>query len=141
MSAAFHPAPVHRSNPRDAIGAIARGVAAAALGRRLLELSDEHLERLSGVAGRGVIAVLGSAVDLPWVDGITYLGRVDDGGGVLLPTVTGVSIHEDLFTRAVIARGVGSLVAVTFDPPRIVDLSSAKPIDRAQLEAWVRETD
>src|SRR5215470_16947292 len=86
--------------PLAPIGAAARGNAARALARRLLARDDEALGLLKGVAGSGVIIVLGEEESLPWVDGVSYLGRDERAPSLVLPTVLEPSVPPELFERA-----------------------------------------
>ncbi len=93
-----------RAEPLPAVAACALGPAAHALGQRLLHLPDEHRRRLRGVAGRGVLALLGDAEDLPWVDGVLYYGRDPRAPLLLVPTTRAPTVDAALLERAVLAR-------------------------------------
>lgn len=137
MSAA--PPFVPRAEPLAASAAIAEGEAAARLARRLLALPDASLARLDGVAGEGLLAVLGAENDLPWVDGVRYLGRDPAAPALLLPTARTPVLPLPLVERALAAaapEGAAPLAVLT-DPLRVVPLGRARPVDRARLLAWM----
>lgn len=64
----------------------ATGDVARRLAERLLELDRAISSRLYGVAGPTTLLVLGEETNLPWVDGVAYLGRDPAAPGLLLPT-------------------------------------------------------
>ncbi len=118
--------------------AIARGAAAAAMVRRLRAMGDEELAGLDGAAGPGVIAVAGR--ELPWVDGVVYLGRDEAAPGLLVPTALEPEVPIALVERAVGAwlRGAATPIAIVCGdgaPAAAVPLGGLRRIDRAYLEA------
>ena len=128
-----------RPMPLEPVGVAARGEAARALAARLLSRPDEELAALRGVAGPDVLIALGSGGNLPWVDGVVYLGREPDCPLLLLPTTHGPSVPPQLLEQALVERAGGSPpLAVLLDPPLLVSTVEARPIARASLEAWLR---
>jgi hypothetical protein len=86
-----------RRRPLPAEAAIACGRLSAALGRRLLE--DARASRFRAAAAGGCLLIAGS--DLPWMDGIVYLG-VDRGAPSLwLPTQLQPDFPLDLLEAAI----------------------------------------
>jgi hypothetical protein len=131
-----------RATPLAARAAVAQGAAARALGRRLLDGDDERLALLSAVAGRDLLLVLGDSDDLPWVDGVTYLGSERETPALLVPTALAPSVPVAVLDRAVRARldgepGAGGLAAVLVEPLRLVPCHAARAIARDRLAAWV----
>lgn len=180
MSAAIAVELVPREPPLAPLAAVATGAAARALGARLLLEPDERLARLRGVAGDGLLAVLGQArgprrtrlaelaatddergddddedgdaLELPWVDGVVYLGRDPAAPRLLLPTALRPAVPAELFEPAVLrhlerASGAAkrpappfALVPASVDaPPLIFSLAEARPISRARLSRWLEE--
>ena len=68
---AFRP----RARPLAPAAVAARGPAATAMATRLSARDDAALGRLSGVHAPGLLVVIGDPSELPWVDGVIYLGR------------------------------------------------------------------
>ncbi len=156
-----------RPQPLRPCAAWARGEAARRLARRLLATNDETLERLRGVAGSDLLLVLGDEENLPWVDGIGYLGTSAEATALLLPTQLAPSVPEDLFERAVLARtepGASPVAVLAFSrtitgptlrcvglPPggRCVGLppggrvsaAAARPLARDRLIAWLERSE
>jgi hypothetical protein len=109
------------------------------LAARLLERDDEALGALRGVAGAGILAVLGEERHLPWTDGVIYLGRDASSPSLLLPTNREPLLPPPLLERAVLARlrNPHPPVAVLAAPPLLVATGPARSICREQLEAWL----
>jgi hypothetical protein len=122
-----------REVPLPARAVIATGAAAKALGRRLVELDTDSL---CAVAGDDVLVVFGDA--LPWIDGVTYLGRDDSAPALLLPTALAPSVPAAVLEAAIRKRiPRAAPVAVLPSPARLVDCGAAREIDRDRLRAWV----
>lgn len=120
--------------------AVARGVAARALARRLAALHDAALAGLSGVAGDDLIAVIGAGDALPWVDGVVYLGRDDRAPALLLPTALAPTVPADWLERALAARIAAPPIGVVVlgdRPAALVALGDARPLDRGRLDAFL----
>jgi hypothetical protein len=130
-----------RAEPLLPSATLALGAVARTLLVRLLQNDDQQLKKLSGVAGPGIALVLGAAIDLPWVDGVQYLGKDADAPTLLLPTAWAPQVPvrwlEGAVTRKVKQeRGSNSagLLAVSREPPLLVPASAALHLTRAQLE-------
>lgn len=123
--------------PRDAPlaieAALATGEAARALARRLLTIAD--LSPLRAAATDELLVILGD--NLPWVDGIVYLGRDATAPRMYLPTTLAPSVAPAMLARGVerqkqVAAGPFALV-----PPLVIPLAAATSLDRSRLEAWL----
>ena len=116
------------------------GPAALRLARRLLQLPDESLHRLEGVAGKELILIQSEEEQLPWADGVQYLGVDPAAPSLLLPTNYRPSLPGPLVEKALLAReGVTGKVAVLPSPFLLVPLSPARPIVRSVLAAWMEQ--
>lgn len=115
-----------------------RGVIPA-LHARLAGADDDALGRLRGVCTDDVWIVLGEAEDLPWVDGLTYLGRDPEAPSLWLPTYLEVRPPAVLVERALRARLGGGPLALFGTPPRLVGLGEARVLDRARMAEEARE--
>jgi hypothetical protein len=128
-----------RAGSLDPVAVIATGPVAAALAHRLLRLADADLAALRGVAGDGLIALMGGAASLPWVDGVVYLGCDADAPRLLLPTTLQPTVAADVFERA-IARHAGRQAgpwAILAAPPRVIPLADALAVERAHVLRWL----
>ena len=128
---------VLREPPLAPEGAFAAGEASMRLARRLLELDDAALARFRGVAAKELIIILGD--ELPWVDGIVYLGRDPDTPQLYLPTTRTPSLPLPLVARAVARRDrdLAPPFALLDAPAAIVSLAGAGAIDRKKLSQWL----
>ncbi|UQA57502.1 hypothetical protein [Polyangium aurulentum] len=127
-----------REEPLAPLAAAAWGAASRAMAERLLDLPDATLARLSGVGGAGVIVVLGEAADLPWVDGVSYLGRDAEAPSLLLPTNARPSVPAALFARALARRfpKIAPPFAVLAPEARVVSCAGALSLSRGRIERW-----
>ncbi|MCI0487184.1 MAG: hypothetical protein L0229_11355 [Blastocatellia bacterium] len=138
-----------RWSPLAPVGAAARGPFARRLALRLLACDDERLSRLKGVAGPSMLIVLGEEYALPWVDGVTYLGRDPEAPQLLLPTSLRPSVAPALLERALLRkidimsrassspRSLFQPLAVFVDPPVIAPVGHARTVARDTLGAWL----
>jgi hypothetical protein len=113
--------------------------AARAMAERLLGLTDAALARLSGVGGAGVIVVLGDAADLPWVDGVSYLGRDVEAPSLLLPTNARPSVPAALLERALLRRfaAIKPPLAVIVPETLVVSCAAALSLSRGHIQRWL----
>jgi MoxR-vWA-beta-propeller ternary system domain bpX5 len=128
-----------RTDSLDPAAVIGTGAVARTLAQRLLRLADADLAALRGVAGDGLIALLGDAGALPWVDGVVYLGHDADAPRLLLPTTLRPTLAADVFERA-IARHAGlqaSPWAILPAPQRVIPLADALPVERSRVLRWL----
>jgi hypothetical protein len=130
--------------PLDPVGVAARGEAARALAKRLLarwDRDEDALSRLSGVAGPGLIILVGDAQALPWVEGAAYLGRDAHAPSLLLPTNREPTLPLPLLERALLIRATRlhtePPLAVLLDPPLLASTLEARPLIRSQIQAWL----
>ncbi|MBX2800680.1 MAG: hypothetical protein KTR31_23570 [Myxococcales bacterium] len=133
LAVTWHP----RAQPLRPCGALGLGTARAALIARLLRLDDEHLARLTGVAGREVVAVLGEEEHLPWVDQIRYVGTDPSAPALLLPTTHAPSVQQPLLQRAILGRCPEGAAPVALPGGAhallAVPLGGARPLLRSRL--------
>jgi hypothetical protein len=131
----FHPRPT----PLVPEATLAEGSAARRLARRLLCLEDGVLAQLSGVCAPEVLDVLGAEADLPWVDGVRYLGRDPSAQALFLPTALAPAVPLSLLERALLAAAAagGAPLALLPEPLRVVPLGAARPVERARLARWL----
>lgn len=119
-----------RLQPLPPAAVVGCGAVAEALLRRMARVSEDTLATFEGVAGPGVLVVLGEANPLPWVDGVVYLGRDPRAPRLLLPTAQEPELHPGLLEQAVLLRSKGSWkTAVLLDPPRLIVLEAPRMLD------------
>lgn len=124
-----------REPPLAAVAVVARGDVARRLVDRLLAEDDAALAGLQGVAGPGIVVVSGPS--LPWVDGVSYLGRDPEAPALWLPTTRRPSVPVDWLQGAVLRRCAegASPVAVLAEPFALVPTGASRPLVRARLVA------
>lgn len=134
---------IDRARVLAPIAACGRGAAADALALKLSSWPADRLAKLSGVSvfapERAVFVLAQSEDDLPWVDGIQYLGKDPHAPQLLLPTAERPDIHLSLFERAItrVARTPG-LIAVLAPPARsIIPLRAALPLSSKKLRDFI----
>ena len=127
---------VPRRVPLVPCAALAHGAVARRLADRLLRRDAAALLRVTGVAGSDLLLVLAEAAELPWVDGVVYLGREPTAPALLLPTTMTVSCPAPLLERRLIAEGFAAPIAVAGPPLLAVSAAAARPIAYAELLGW-----
>ena len=132
--------PTARLVPLVPSAVLALGPSSLALAARLLQLAEERLQRLRGVAGSEFLLLLGAAEDLPWCDGLTYLGREPSAPELLLPCAETSNVPPPLLLRALCERfkheHLRAPFAVSFDPPLVVPTGDAEPLSQSLVSAW-----
>ncbi len=113
--------------------AIAHGEASQYLARRLL--AHDGIASLRAVAAEGLLVILGD--DLPWVDGIVYLGREASAPQMYLPTALAPSVAPALLARAVARQNPSLATPFAIVGTLIIYLAAALPLDRSRLEWWL----
>lgn len=131
-----------REPPLAPCAVAAQGDVARHLARRLLELEPAALGRLSGVAGKTTLVLLGDEAHLPWVDGVLYLGRDPLAPALLLPTrIEPVVPGANLLERAV-RRHFAKLsppLAILPDTLTVIPCDRALQLSRSRIEKWLAE--
>jgi hypothetical protein len=134
----FFPSWSPRALPLQALAVAGVGSVALALARRALAVEDALLARWSGVAGPGVLVLLGDTESLPWVDGVVYLGRDTAAPSLLLPCTLAPDVAPALLDRALVARAqAGTPLAVLPRSGHLVPVGPARPVSRETLGAWL----
>ena len=131
-----------RDLPLPALAVAGVGPVALALARRVLAAEDATLARWSGVAGPGVLVLLGDTESLPWVEGVVYLGRDAAAPSLLLPCNLAPDVAPALLERALLARVAGaSPLAVLPRGEWLVPVGAARPVARETLAAWLAKAE
>jgi hypothetical protein len=128
-----------RAEPLEPLAVAGEGAVALALARRVLSETDARLAEWSGVAGTGVLVLLGPAGSLPWVDGAVYLGRDSAAPSLLMPCAWVPDVAASMLERALLARvgNAGTPVAVLPASGHLVPVGAARPVSRITLTAWL----
>ncbi len=127
-----------RPEPLSALAVAAVGPVALALARRALGADEKQLGAWSGVAGAGVLILLGNTESLPWVDGAVYLGRDSAAPSLLLPCALAPDVAPALLERALVAHAAaGTPLAVLPRTGQLVPVGAARPVARETLASWL----
>lgn len=126
--------------PRSSVPKPAGVVADAALAGAVLALlrqrSDDSLLRLSAVATRDLLVILGPTDELPWLDGIRYCAPDACAPALWLPTHAAPALPLDLVQDALLRRADSRPVLLWHTPEHILPLSQALPLTAARLD-WL----
>ncbi|MDC0670815.1 bpX5 domain-containing protein [Nannocystis radixulma] len=106
-----------RAIPLAPAAVVASGPVAARLADRLLTFADDVLLRLRGVAGRDLLVLTGESSDLPWLDGVDYLGRDPLAPGLYIPTTLEPAPAAPLLERALRRRAPQLATPLALLPP------------------------
>jgi hypothetical protein len=127
-----------RTEPLAALAVAAVGPVCLVLARRALEADEQQLGAWNGVAGEGVLILLGATESLPWVDGAVYLGRDPAAPSLLLPCALAPDAAPSLLERALVAHARGATpLAVLPRSRQLVPVGAARPVVRETLAAWL----
>ncbi|ATB51060.1 hypothetical protein [Corallococcus macrosporus] len=128
-----------RAEPLEPLAVAGEGAVAVALARRILAEDDARLAHWEGVAGPGLLVLLGASASLPWVDGAVYLGRDDAAPSLLVPCALAPDVAAPLLERALLAQahGGGTLLAVLPASLSMVSVAAARSVSRVTLQAWL----
>ena len=124
---------VRRPSPLEPIAVTGRGSVATRLAARILA---HGIGDLRGFAAEDTLFVTGA--DLPWVDGVTYLGVDPVASALWTPTLLGPSHHPALVLRAIQTQlGLDGAVAVLPAAGVVLPVSRARRLDRSALGTWM----
>jgi len=133
-----------RWTPRDCpllpVAVAGQGETSLRLARRLLQMEDESLAQLEGVAGRKLIVVQGRLELLPWAHGVQYLGSDPAAPSLLVPTNYQPSLPPELLARAIGGKvSVAGLISVLPEPWLLVPMRNARAVSRQTLTQWLEQ--
>lgn len=116
-----------RRLPLEPVGVAARGLAARRLADRVITAPGPW----RGVVGEDLIVVLGD--ELPWADGVVYLGHSPDHPALLYDTRSEPNVPLAWLVKRLCREGP---VAWLREPDLLVPLASAAPFHAPALQAW-----
>lgn len=107
-------------------------------GRRLAHhlLRRQAWKGLRGLAADDILIMSGAADQLPWVDGVVYLGGLPTAPSILVPTLLRPSFAEELFVTIVHRQLDERHVAILPQRQAAVPLAALGPIDGDALVQW-----
>ncbi|MDZ4834303.1 MAG: hypothetical protein SGJ27_11050 [Candidatus Melainabacteria bacterium] len=109
---------------------------ARALTAKLLKKEESELRKLLCVAGKEVLLVIGEESDLPWLDGVVYIGQ-ERNSTIYIPTIWQASAPLPLLERALLAANPSLMPPIAVLPFSSLIVSLAKPFipDRQTLQS------
>jgi hypothetical protein len=114
------------------VALVAFGTAAVRLKEKLLSFDDEKLNSLQGVFGKDLLFAAGEGENLPWMDGLIYLGKDAQAPSILLPTNLRPALPIDLFERRLLQRFPRQKPFAVVGN-RIIPVGEMRPISRKVL--------
>lgn len=111
---------------------IAFDASAKKLKEKLLALDDEKLGLLQGVFAENLLFIAGAEENLPWTDGVIYLGKDALASQIFLPTNRRPDVPLDLFEKKLLqAFAMQKPFAVLEN--KIVPIGKMLPVSRKIL--------
>lgn len=111
-----------------------------ALANRLMKRQLSDLQKLQCVAGNGVFLVLGDELEIPWLDGVVYLGQ-ERHTTIYVPTILQPSVPISLLERALLAAHPTLKPPIAVLPTVSIIVSLSKPFipDYEKLESCLEK--
>lgn len=117
-------------------------VTAGAVTQRLLAhlrlAADDVLARLSVVATRDLLVLIGASADLPWIDGARYCAPDPAAQTLWLPTTMTPTLPVDLVRRSAVGRVGERAVLLWNEPEQFLPLYQPRNLTPALL-AWLEQ--
>lgn len=128
----------HRSEALPPSGVVTAGAATRRLLVQLRALDAQAQSRLSAMATRDMLIVLGAGADLPWVDGARYCAPDPDVQTLWLPTTMAPVLPADLVRRSAAGRAGAGALLLWPEPEQFIPLDMARSLTPDVL-AWLAE--
>ena len=125
-----------RAEPLEPVGVVACDEVALKLASKMLHRTSEELSALSALTTERELVVLGQSEDLPWADGVCYVGRCPEAPALLLPTILDCTPHPQLVLTRLLIELKEAPVLVC--PPLALMMSVAQTtmISSSALKSW-----
>lgn len=98
--------------------------------------SEEALARLSVVATRDLLVLIGAIDDLPWIDGARYCAPDPQVQDLWLPTTLAPALPLDLVRRSAAARVGEHTVLLWNEPEQLLPLHQPRSLTPVLVE-WI----
>jgi hypothetical protein len=128
-----------RAQPLAAAGLYAEGAARARLLEQLAAAPGERLAALRGVDAGDCVVLLGPESELPWVDGVVYLGRDPRAPLLLVPTCYEPDVPLELLEQRVAAAVQPAPIALVPHARRVIAVGHACVLEREALQVLCGE--
>jgi MoxR-vWA-beta-propeller ternary system domain bpX5 len=107
--------------------------AARRLRDKLLSFDDEKLSAWQGVYALDLLFIAGA--DLPWTDGVIYLGKDARTTSIFIPTNLRPNVPFDLFEKSLLRRFAAQKPFAVVEN-QIIPVGKMRPISRKVLSAF-----
>ncbi len=125
-----------RPEALTAAGVVTWGDATLRLIALLRRASDDALARLTFVATRDLLVLIGATDDLPWVDGARYCAPDPAAQTLWLPTTMAPTLPPDLVRRSASVRLGERAVLLWNEPEQFLPLHQPRSLTPALLD-WI----
>ena len=120
----------NRLDSLEPLAVIAFGDAARRLRDKLLSFDDEKLSAWQGVYALDLLFIAGA--DLPWTDGVIYLGKDARATSIFVPTNLRPNVPFDLFEKILLNCFAAQKPFAVFKN-QIISVGKMRPISRKIL--------
>lgn len=111
---------------------IAFDAAAKRLKEKIIALDDEKLNLLQGVFAENILFVAGADANLPWTDGVIYLGKDALAPQIFLPTNRRPDVPLDLFEKRLLQNFAAQKPFAVLEN-KIIPIGKMRPVSRKVL--------
>jgi hypothetical protein len=126
-----------RLTPLTPLALYAERAGARSLVMQLMAATDARLRALRAVATPDCVVLLGQERELPWADGVVYLGQDARAPLLLLPTYCEPDVPLDLFEQRIVAGAQPAPIAVLPHAKRVIAVGHARLLECAALKRWL----
>jgi hypothetical protein len=126
-----------RELPLEPCAVVATGDTVRRLAARLLELGDEALRPLRTAGSARALVVLAALENLPWADGVRYVGRDPRAPGLLWPTSSEPTLPAALVERALRSTLSTAATHVVLPEGLLIPTELARAPDRETLSNFM----
>jgi hypothetical protein len=126
-----------RPSPLTPLALYAEHASARSVIVQLTAATDARLSALRAVATPECLVLLGPERELPWADGVVYLGHDPRAPLLLLPTYCEPDVPLDLFEQRIVAGLQPAPIAVLPHAKRLIAVGHARVLERAALQQWL----
>jgi hypothetical protein len=128
---------IPRTHALTPIAVAASGATAQKLLQRVQEFNDERLRVLRGVAFENTVVLTGCEEDLPWIEGVLYLGRDPAAPHLLIPTNLSPDVPLSLLDEAIFKRSLREPLALLPGEKLVIPLDGERELSRESILGWL----
>ena len=125
-----------RAEPLEPAGVVACDEVALKLASKMLHRTSEELSALSALATDRELVVLGKREDLPWANGVCYVGRCPEAPALFLPTILDCTPHPQLVLTRLLVELKEAPVLVCPSLSLMMSVAQTTMISSSALKSW-----